>query len=408
MRFIKTLAISLIFLLKLTNSFGQTDSLMSVAKTLITKNKNEQAEKIYNDLLQQNNGNNDVRFALGLLYSWTKKYDKARTIFADVLKARPSSKEVYIAAINNELWVDNYNQALTIANIANTVLPNDADILLRKAKALNNLERYADAQSVIKDILAIDPNNQEAKALLSTIKSNNQKNAIGVNYTLDYFFKQINPWHWASIQYKRKTKLGAVIGRFNYANRFGSQGYQFEVDAYPSLGKKSYAYVNAGFSNTSLFPVFRFGFDYNRKLPKAFETSIGLRYLKFSSSDVYIFTGHIGKYIGNYWVSLRPFVVPDNGKVSVSGFLAMRRYFSNAENYLGAQIGYGTSPDDYSKAITGRSDLRLNEYKGKLTFNHLFGIHWIGNTSVGYAYEEYYTSSYRNHLTFDISVYYLF
>ena len=309
--------------------------------------------------------------------------------------------------MNTELWAEKYDNALTLSNQAKTVLPNDADILIREAKALNNLERYKEAQQVVKSILATDPNNAEAKSMLETIKINKQKNAIGVSYTYDYFSNR-PPWKWESIQYKRKTKRGAIIGRLNFAQRFDTTGYQYEIDAYPKLGKKSYAFVNVGYSNKALFPSFRFSFDYNRSLPKAFETSIGVRYLNFSGSSVFIYTGHIGKYIGNYWFSLRPFVVPSNGKISLSGFLAVRRYFSNAENYIGAQIGYGTSPDDYAKAISGRSDLRLNEYKGKLTFNHLWGIHWITTASIGYAWEEYYTSSFRDHITGDISLNYLF
>ena len=408
MKLIITSCFVLLFLLNQFNSYGQIDSLMTLAKELIKQDKNKQAEQIYTDFLKQNPGNNDVRLALGLLYSWTKQYDKARVALTEVIKARPQSKETYIAAINNELWADNYSAALALTLTAAVIIKNDADILIREAKALLYLEKQKEAQQVVDSILVFDPNNSEAQSFLKTLKWNNQKNAIGVNYSYDYFFSIINPWHLASIQYKRKTNIGAVIGRINYAQRFDTSGYQAEIDAYPSLGKKSYAYVNVGYSNKALFPTFRMGFDYNRKLPKAFETSLGFRYLNFSGSEVYIFTGHLGKYLGNYWFSLRPFVVPDKKNASISGFFALRRYFSNAENYIGAQIGYGSSPDDYNLRFTGRSNLRLNEAKVKLTYNHLFGIHWIINSSVGYAKEEYFTALYRDHVTIDVSMNYLF
>ena len=131
-----------LLLVLLTNSYGQTDSLMQVAKELIKQDKYPEAEKIYTDLLTRDN-NNDVRFALGLLYSWSKQYDKARTTFSAVLKARPTSKEVYIAALNNELWADQYQSALVLADTAKSIFQDDADILMREAKALNYRRKFS-------------------------------------------------------------------------------------------------------------------------------------------------------------------------------------------------------------------------------------------------------------------------
>jgi len=390
----------------LTNSYGQTDSLMSVAKELIKHNKYPEAEKIYNDLLSRNSNNNDVRFALGLLYSWSKQYDKARIAFSTVLKARPTSKEVYIAAINNELWADQYPSALVLADTARSVFPDDADILIRKAKALNYLHRSDDAVLVLNTYLKKENNNREVKELLESIQTNNLLNSIGLNYTYDYF-NNASPWQLTYLQYKLKTAIGAVIGRFNYANRFGLTGYQMEVEAYPKLSDKSYGYVNVGYSPSTLFPTFRLGMDYNRTLPNAFEASLGYRYLNFGSTNVMIYTGNVGKYVGNYWFSLRPYLVPGGSNVSVSGILTARRYFATADNYIGLQVGYGTSPDDRYRLLTGQN-LRLTGYNSMISYNHIFNKRWILNVSGEYANEEYITSSFRSDITFDIAIYYLF
>jgi len=403
----KYLSLSCLFLfLVIANSYGQTDSLMRVAKQLIKQDKYAEAEKVYTTILDRDATNNDARFAMGLLYSWSKQYDKARSVFATVIKARPESKEVYVAALNNELWSEQYNQALALAEKAEPVFPNDADILIRKAKALNSLQRSDEAILVLKGYLHKNNANLDIKDLLETIESGNRLNSIGLSYTLDCF-NNAGPWHLAYVQYKRKTPVGAVIGRFNYASRFGSTGYQLEADAYPTLTSKSYAYVNVGYSPTALFPVFRLGLDYNRKFPSAFEGSLGFRYLDFRSSKVMIYTGHIGKYIGNYWIAFRPFIVPDSSKVSVSGFLTARRYFSTADDYVGLQIGYGTSPDDRYRLLTNQS-LRLSGYNSRISYNHIYNKRWIVNVSGAYAYEEYFTASFRSKITFDIAINYLF
>ncbi len=395
----------------ISQGYGQTDSLMKVAKELIKQDKYTEAEKIYTDLLSKND-NNDVRFALGLMYSWSKQYEKARATFTTVIKARPASKEVYIAALNNELWDEKYAEVLELAEKSKSVLPNDADILIREAKALNYLHRSDDAILELNAYLKKDNNNREIKDLLESIQTDNLMNSIGLSYTYDYF-NNASPWQLAYLQYKRKTDYGAVIGRLNYANRFGSTGYQMEVDAYPRLSSKSYAYVNVGYSPSTLFPSFRLGMDYNRNLPNAFEASFGFRYLDFKTSNVIIYTGHVGKYIGNYWISFRPYIVPDSSRVSLSGILTVRRYFATANDYVGIQIGYGTSPDDRYRLLTLNNGAtgynnRLIGYNTRISYNHIFNKRWILNVSGAYANEEYITSTFRSDITFDIGINLLF
>ena len=410
---IKYLIACCIFLIAFViQCYGQTDSLMRVAKELIKQDKYTEAERIYNGILSKND-NNDARFALGLLYSWSKQYDKARATFTTVLKARPESKEVYIAALNNELWADNYSAVLVLAEKSKSIFPEDPDILIREAKALNYLHRSDDAVILLKGYLKKDKNNLDIKELLETIQTGNLLNSIGISYTYDYF-NNASPWQLTYIQYKRKTKFGSLIGRFNYASRYGgTTGYQMEVDAYPKLSSKSYAYLNVGYSPGTLFPVFRLGMDYNRSLPSAFEASLGFRYLDFKSSNVMIYTGHIGKYIGNYWIAFRPYIVPDSGRVSISGQLTVRRYFSTANDYIGLQIGYGTSPDDRYRLLTLSSggigyNNRLIGYSTRISYNHIFNKRWIFNVSGAYANEEYITSQFRSDITFDIGFNFLF
>ena len=205
-----------------------------------------------------------------------------------------------------------------------------------------------------------------------------------------------------AVSYTNATKYGSVIGRINTARKFQSNGNQAEVDAYPSLSTNSYAYLNIGFSPSSIFPSFRSGFDYNRSLPKSFEMSAGIRFLKFTSADVYIFTGHLGKYYGNYWFSARPYVTPSNTGTSVSGQFIARRYLSSAEHYLSLQIGYGTSPDD--RIINLNPDLksteaRLKAKRIKLEYTQIVFKYWNYNIGLAYENEEWRTNTFRDVVT---------
>src|SRR4029453_8623008 len=71
--------------------------------------------------------------------------------------------------------------------------------------------------------------------------------SVGVEYEYVHFEGDLEPWRLASLSVKQGTPLGPVIGRVNYADRFGEAGVQLEADAYPRLGRSTYAYLNAGY-----------------------------------------------------------------------------------------------------------------------------------------------------------------
>lgn len=170
---------------------------------------------------------------------------------------------------------------------------------------------------------------------------------IGVDYSYAWFQGDIDPWNMGAISVGQRRSSGSFIARMNLARRFATNGAQFEADAYPTLGKKAYAYLNAGYSGSAVFPEWRFGGEFFRTLPRAFEASAGFRQLRFEGTDpVTLFTGSVGRYSGNYWYSLRPYLRDKDSGLSGSATLTARRYYADADNWVGARIGYGSSPSD--------------------------------------------------------------
>lgn len=167
-----------------------------------------------------------------------------------------------------------------------------------------------------------------------------------LSYRNDQFLDIFEPWNFIEFDLKRDTPIGTVIGRIRYANRFSSDGLQYEIDAYPSLADGLYAYVNAGISNASIFPDYRFGFNLYKSLPKSFEADAGLRYLNFGDSDVTVLTGALSKYYGNYYFTARTYVTPKSTGTSSSFSLQARRYFRSAEHYLNLRAGYGSAQEE--------------------------------------------------------------
>lgn len=119
-----------------------------------------------------------------------------------------------------------------------------------------------------------------------------------------------------------------------------------------------YGFLNIGLSGGNLFPEFRGGAEIYRVLPKVFETSFGLRYLKFSEDDVLIFNGSVSKYLGKWLLIARPYLTPQDSGTSTSMTFIARRYFSNPESFASFIGGFGFSPDE-RRLIDAEADQRF-------------------------------------------------
>ncbi len=354
----------------------------------------------------------DVALLLGRTYAWDEKYDSSRVILNEVLSRNPENQEALDAFADVEYWSGNYEKALDYCDQLLKRNPTSETFLIKKARIQHVSGKNKEAVSTLKDLLQKTPSNADALKKLQEYRLDLMKNSVKLWYTLDYFDKAFDrdPWQLTALSYGRKTSLGTVIARVNLAKRFGETGVQYEMDAWPKISENNYGYLNYGFSQSSVFPENRLGAEWYHNFPKSFEGSIGMRMLYFSSSSVDIYTATLGKYLGNYWFSLRSFVMPDPDGSSVSGLLQVRRYFSDPENYIGLRLGYGVSPDDNRNLVdlNEKSRLTLNTRSLRLEYNHIFNRAWILNTGALWGSEERSAGNYSGYYTFDISISRLF
>lgn len=208
---------------------------------------------------------------------------------------------------------------------------------------------------------------------------------VEADYSFTSFRGHTDPWQLASTSLGRRGALGSLIARLNYADRFDRTGGQFEVDAYPRLGSGTYAYLNAGYSEAEIFPDWRFGAEVFKSLSDAWEVSAGVRHLRFDETPVTLFTGSVGKYVGNYWLSARPFIRAKEAGTSASGSLTARRYFADADQYVGVRLGYGSTP---SEQITRDEIGRVNSFSGGLHGSVGLRRNLLTTWSFGYDTDE--------------------
>ena len=156
-------------------------------------------------------------------------------------------------------------------------------------------------------------------------------------------------------------------------------------------------YFNYGYAfDASLFPRHRAGYEYYMPLKNKMEASLGARYMKYVSSEVFITTAHLEKYMGRHWVSFRPFYVMQSSGNSFTLLANYRLYGKNPLNYWGVELTYGNSPDDSRTTLENAVFNNLDAYKIKLERNFMLNSISDLRIGIGYTREEYITSKYRN------------
>jgi YaiO family outer membrane protein len=313
---------------------GDPDASLKRAMSLAFEGNRVEARDTLQNILTAYPGYTDVRTLLAKTYSWDGNFDEARKHFNRITSGERQHKEVWIAAVRNEMYAENNNIALGLINKALLYLEQDEDLQQLRAEILNKMEGDPDPKSGVKT----------RENVTEAVKK--YKNTVALFSSTDVFDVVFDPMFYSGIEFIHETALGKVIPRINYSNRFDIDGIQYELDLYPKFSKTFYGYLNYGYSQSEIYPTHRFGGDLYANLPKGIEASLGARYLSFTESKVTIYTGSLGLYKGNYYVSLRPYVTPrNNSTIGVSGVLTARKYLKDANNYIGFMGGMGFMPE---------------------------------------------------------------
>ena len=379
------------------SAFAQVDSLFGVAREYAFNGKRLEARKLCDDILKLSPNYADVILLKGRTYSWDGLRDSARLEFAKVLANDSNNTEAWGALADVEFWDDKTQAALDAVNIGLRLVPKTKPLMLKQTTYLIDLARYDEAEQVLKEIRKIDTVCTECKPLEDKLAEKRAHMSVAFGYSADYFQGLNRLFLYQYIQVGNRSPKNSVFFRVNFNQRYQSNGFQPEIDMYPDLNKKNYLYLNYGFSFYSLFPKQRIGIEWYRLLGKGYEGSFGGRYMYFGvGSQVFIFTGSLTKYIGNYAIIARPFITPDPVAKSASAslILNLRRYTIDADNYFGIVGGAGYSPDQ-RVFLTGAS---LNTETTSIYYMqaYRFGITWyktvtfrhVFNIDFDYRYQE--------------------
>lgn len=344
----------------------------------------------------------DISIFLGRLYTWNDDVNSARALFEDLEKQMIADEDFFIAYGSLEFWNDNEQEALRIVEKGLQHHPKSEDLWLLKAK-IHSSNNPTKAEEALLYVLELNPKNTEARAMYSRIRELNSKNALSVLYNLTHFDKQFDEdWHIVGLSYKRVTKYGSVILRGNYAKKFGADGKQIELEAYPRISKTFYLYVGAGYSeDVGIFPKYRTGISLFANLPKSFEGELGYRQLYFSD-NIWMYTASVGKYYKNYWFNVRTYLTPDHKNISHSYTGTVRYYTKGANDYFGIQVGSGISPEESTNNLLANENFKLKTFKAGCEYT--FSVQKLNIFTLTFLYsnQEYRINQKGNQFDFSI------
>jgi YaiO family outer membrane protein len=381
------------------------DSLFAQARSVaFGEGDYEQARTLAYRALDRSPDYHGIRVFAARTWAWEGRRDTAHTELRYVLRRAPDHYEGLKAMIDVEMWSDRPQNALAYTDQALEHYPGDPHFLNKRARLLRWLNRPEAARSQLLSILELDPSNEAARSTLRQLRAEQRRYTATATYERNSFTSALAPWHVGSVSVSRSTPIGSVIGRVRYANRFATNGLQFEVDAYPSLASGLYAYLSAGASASAIFPGYRFGASLYKSLPWSLTAELGTRYLNFGGGGVFVHTASLTKYYGNYLIRTGTYVTPSGGSASVSVNGKVRRYLGGAQTYVGLSGSVGSAPSD----PTFQDDLqRLRSWGVSVEGQAPVGDRTLVGGSLGYDFEEFSARS-RGQVSVSLSLSYDF
>ncbi|HZW71100.1 MAG TPA: tetratricopeptide repeat protein, partial [Hanamia sp.] len=169
--------LSVSFKIQAQNALSSHELFADARKSAFENKNYQKAKELAFEALKKSPGYADVDIFLGRIYSWDHQYDSARMHFTKVLNANPN-EDASVAYADLEYWNDNYRNSLDICNNALLNFPNSEELLLRKAKNLKALKNFSEAAEITRQVLKMNSNNQQARALAVSIKEQLLKNKI--------------------------------------------------------------------------------------------------------------------------------------------------------------------------------------------------------------------------------------
>ncbi len=307
----------------------------------------DKALGVLDSLLAENPKNTDVLIFQSRIRLWKKEYDKAEAGWRRVLDIRPNDVEALTGLGDLAFTREDLSGALTFYQHIIQIAPESAAGYFGSSRVFKARGEFQQARAAMQKVMALDPKNQDYKNAWNTAALP-VPNQFGFRYQYrierfaddrdDYLNNQL------LFHFKVPKSLGSLIAKYNHTRRFGRSDTQIGLEIYPKLWKKSYAYIDFGYSPRALhYPETTILAEVFFSLIPSTEMSVGFWNMNFTDNRVSLVVGSLGYYFGNYYAVVRGTYNPDPEARSFSWTAQIKRYFTD-QNYLYLGYGRGSRP----------------------------------------------------------------
>ncbi|MFV0554362.1 MAG: YaiO family outer membrane beta-barrel protein [Mangrovibacterium sp.] len=403
-----------------------SDSLFIVARTKAANSDFMGARQLANEVLETFPNYTDAQILIARTYAWEEKYDLAHKELDKVLVAESKNYDAIALKTDLYFWEGQYHNCLDAINKALDTYAKDIPLLTKKFKVQVAMKDSRAADETLKLLETLDPENKSIKDEKKKISlSKPYHNIIRVEYDYETFstpWKRM--WTMTGLSYGRHTdKYGDYYANLFMGDlilpgeAFGEDlGYQLELECYPKIDDQNSLFLAYAYSPSTVFSTHRLGAEYYRSFPDILEASIGYRFMNFSNTeenpvDVNIFTASVAKYLGNYWLSFRPYGiwVSNEEQLKATYQLIGRRYLERPESFIGLTLGYGiSSPDDNFFQNNAGAVPLYQTFNAQAQCKYKISQTLLVDSYLGYENAEYEAGLHRGQITFRIAVSCLF
>lgn len=328
----------------------------------------------------------------------------ALVTYRKVLAVAPADTTALLGITNIYFAGKNYERSLETSNEALAIYPQQPTFMIKKAAALEALGRYKEATLPLDTIAKLYPDRLHYQDFLAYMRSKTYHNQIGITY-LNARLDSVQAANIASLQYMRYGKAGSLALRLNFAGRSIGTGLQMELESYINHNKKWYSFVNVAAANEIVFPKYKANYSLFHSLGKGWEAEIGGRFLNFDSINTISGVASLSKYLGDFWLNGRGYIITVSDKQYFAATLTARQYLNNKTDYFYTVVGYGNSPDDFSRSFQLNNIVSYTTYSIGAGYKRVFNYRNIVSINGAWYNQRLTETRYRNQYDIFLSFY---
>ncbi len=376
--------LSIIFTIAVWVSFAQDKSqFLQEAKKAVESRNLEEALHTVEVGLDRYPTDHDLRAYQARILLWQGQYEIAEQKIELLLAYYPEDYEGLTLKTTGLWWQEEWVQLRNTSQKALEIYTDDSFFQEKLLISLHELKQHKQVRSEYSNI---KDKNDRIESLNFESKLNYHQR-MGTSFNYAYFSNSFSPWILTKLEYHKETNHSwSVTG--TYGSMFDETGTMIEGTLYPKISPKLTGYINASFSNSSIFPTYRVGGELVGTIGKA-EITGGSRWMNFKETDkdIFIYTAGIGAYLGKFYGSYKAYLADFQGNTeNVTHTLFLRRTLDHRYHYIQLNLSEGTTP----LQVNNFSEIsRLEAMSAYLNYYRILGEKYLVNAGVGWQREEY-------------------